>query len=87
MDRGLLAVGAPVRDASGRVIAAVTVGGPDSRIDPVLAEVSAGVLRGAADLESALGGAPVSPSGAGPPRTPRPRRPPSVPPTRKEGVS
>jgi DNA-binding IclR family transcriptional regulator len=91
MDRGLLAVGAPVRDAAGRVIAAVTVGGPDSRIDPVLAEVSTGVLRGAADLEAALGGAPVSPPGAGPPpRTPRPRRPPTSPPgppTRKEGVS
>lgn len=93
MDRGLLSVGAPVRDAAGRVVAAVTVGGPDSRIDPVLAEVSTGVLRAAADLSGALGapGAPVSPSGAGPPpRTPRPRRPPTsppVPPTRKEGVS
>ena len=93
MDRGLLAVGAPVRDSAGRVVAAVTVGGPDSRIDPVLAEVSTGVLRGAADLEAALGapGTPVSPSGAGPPpRTPHQRRPPTTPPappTRKEGVS
>jgi DNA-binding IclR family transcriptional regulator len=92
MDRGLLGVGAPVRDATGSVVAAVTVAGPDSRIDPVLGDVSAGVLRAAADLSAALGapGTPVSPSGAGPPRTPRPRRPPSappVPPTRKEGVS
>jgi DNA-binding IclR family transcriptional regulator len=93
MDRGLLAVGAPVRDAAGAVVAAVTVGGPDSRIDPVLAEVSAGVLRAAADLSASLGapGAPVSPPGAGPPsRTPRQRRPPTTPPsppTRKEGVS
>ncbi len=93
MDRGLLAVGAPVRDAAGRVVAAVTVGGPDSRIDPVLTEVSTGVLRAAADLSVALGapGTPVSPSGAGPPaRTPRQRRPPTTPPappTRKEGVS
>jgi DNA-binding IclR family transcriptional regulator len=93
MDRGLLAVGAPVRDAAGSVVAAVTVGGPESRIDPVLTEVSAGVLRAAADLSAALGapGTPVSPSGAGPPsRPPRQRRPPTIPPsppTRKEGVS
>ncbi len=89
MDRGLLCVGAPVRDAAGSVVAAVTVAGPDSRIDPVLAEMSSGVLRAASDLSAALG-APVSPSGAGPPRTPRPRHPPTtppVPPTRKEGVS
>lgn len=92
MDRGLLAVGAPVRDAAGAVVAAVTVGGPDSRIDPVLGELSAGALRAAADLSAALG-APgtVTASGADPPaRTPRPRRPPATPPTpapRQEGVS
>ncbi|MDL5154759.1 IclR family transcriptional regulator [Actinomycetospora termitidis] len=89
MDRGLLAVGAPVRDAAGGVVAAVGTAGPDSRIDPVLPEVSAGVLRVAADLTAALGGT-VSPPATGPPRPPRQRRPPTtspVPPTRREGVS
>lgn len=89
MDRGLLAVGAPVRDAAGGVVAAVGVAGPDSRIDPVLPEVSAGVLRAAADLSRALG-ASLPPPATGPPRPPRQRRPPTarpVPPTRKEGVS
>ena len=101
MDRGLESVGAPVRDAAGAIVAAVTVSGPDSRIDPVLAEVSTGALRAAGDLSAALGwgSGPQSPPATGPPpRPPRqrrppnpptasPARPPAAPPTRKEGVS
>jgi len=56
MDRGLVAVGVPVRDASGRVVAAVSASGPDSRLDPVLEEASALVVRAGQDLSVALGG-------------------------------
>lgn len=56
MDRGLVSVGVPVRDASGRVVAAVAASGPDSRMDPVLPETSALVARAGRELSVALGG-------------------------------
>ncbi len=71
MDRGLLAVGAPVRDATGVVVAAISVSGPESRIDPILHDVSSAVLRAASHLSLSLGAtdshAPDRPS----PTTPR----------------
>jgi DNA-binding IclR family transcriptional regulator len=66
MDRGLVAVGVPVRDASGRVVAAVSASGPDSRLDPMLEEASALVLRAGQDLSVALG----CPTGSQPGGTP-----------------
>ncbi|MDD7966261.1 IclR family transcriptional regulator [Actinomycetospora lemnae] len=54
-DRGLLSLGAPVRDSSGAVVAALGVSGPESRVDPVLDEVRAAVLRAASDLSRSLG--------------------------------
>jgi DNA-binding IclR family transcriptional regulator len=70
-DRGLLSIGAPVRDSSGTVVAALGVSGPESRVDPVLDEVRAAVLRAASDLSRSLGaGAPGRASArAGPPTT------------------
>jgi DNA-binding IclR family transcriptional regulator len=60
----LLALGGPVRDATRRIVAAVSVSGPDTRLRPALTAVSAGVLRAARDLSIALG------YGAAPPRRP-----------------
>ena len=57
-DRGLLALGAPVHDAGGAVVAAVGVSGPESRIDPAIDDVRAAVLRAASDLSTALGAVP-----------------------------
>lgn len=54
-DRGLVAVGAPVRDAAGAVVAAVSAGGPESRIDPVIDDVRSAVQRTASDLSASLG--------------------------------
>ena len=54
-DRGLLSLGAPVRDSGGTVVAALGVSGPESRIDPVLEEIRSAVLRAAGDLSRALG--------------------------------
>ena len=56
MDRGLVSIGVPVRDASRRVVAAVATSGPDSRLEPVLAEASALVVRAGHELSVALGG-------------------------------
>lgn len=71
-DRGLLSLGAPVRDSSGGVVAALGVSGPESRVDPVLDEVRAAVLRAASDLSRALGAGAATGAGraaarAGPP--------------------
>lgn len=55
MDRGLVAVGSPVRDAGGRVVAAVAASGPESRLDAALSEASAVVVRAGATLSHALG--------------------------------
>jgi len=44
------------RARAGRVVAAVSASGPDSRLDPVLEEASALVARAGQDLSVALGG-------------------------------
>jgi DNA-binding IclR family transcriptional regulator len=80
-DRGLLAVGAPVRDAAGGVVAAVCASGPESRIDPVLDDVRAAVLRAASDLSVSVGA-------RGARSAPHPRGPRSTTPTSsREGAS
>lgn len=56
MDRGLVAVGAPVRGAGGRVVAAVAASGPESRLDAALPETIAVVVRASRELSAALGG-------------------------------
>lgn len=81
MDRGLLAVGAPIRDATGVVVAAISASGPESRIEPVLEHVQAAVLRAAANLSTSLGA--VSDSA---PRRPD-RTTPRTPSAAVEGVS
>lgn len=50
-----LALGGPVRDATRRIVAAVAVSGPGTRLQSALPTVSAGVLRAAGDLSTALG--------------------------------
>jgi DNA-binding IclR family transcriptional regulator len=72
MDRGLVAVGAPVRDAAGAVVAAVSAGGPESRLDPILDDVSSAVVRAASDLSTSLGAAGRATAR---PRPPLPRTP------------
>jgi DNA-binding IclR family transcriptional regulator len=66
----VVALGAPVRDAARRIVAAVSVSGPGTRLSPALPTVSAAVLRAAGELSTALG-YDVVPA----PRRPR-RRPP-----------
>jgi DNA-binding IclR family transcriptional regulator len=51
----LAAVGAPVRDATRRIVAAVTASGPRTRLDPALGTISTAVLRAASELSTALG--------------------------------
>jgi DNA-binding IclR family transcriptional regulator len=47
-DEGLRCIGAPVRDSSGRVVAAIGVGGPVTRVTPARIEELARVVIGAA---------------------------------------
>ncbi|HEY2192696.1 MAG TPA: IclR family transcriptional regulator [Actinomycetospora sp.] len=51
----VVALGAPVRDASRRIVAAVSVSGPGTRLSPALSVVSAAVQRAADELSTALG--------------------------------
>ena len=56
-DEGLRCVGAPIVDHSGRVVAAIGIGGPVTRVTPERIEPLADVLRDAADgLSRRLGG-------------------------------
>lgn len=83
IEDALRCIGAPVRDHSGRVVAAVSIAGPASRLPdaqvPQLGEV---VLAGARSISTALGCPPQyldlpHPDGAArvrPPRAPRSRR-------------
>lgn len=82
-DRGLLALGAPVRDAVGVVVAAVSASGPESRIEPVLDDVRSAVLRAAAELSASVGAPRTdgSPAGGGGPRTASVPSSPMEPPT------
>jgi DNA-binding IclR family transcriptional regulator len=56
LEAGLLGVAAPVRDASGRVVAAVNVSGPKYRLEPGLAAAGAAVVAAAATLGGRLSG-------------------------------
>lgn len=59
LEQGLDAVAAPVRDAGGRVVAAISVSGPVYRFDAArMAEVAPAVVAAAADLSRRLGYAP-----------------------------
>lgn len=59
LELGLDAVAAPVRDAGGRVVAAISVSGPVYRLDAArIAEVAPAVVAAAADLSRRLGYAP-----------------------------
>lgn len=59
LEQGLDAVAAPVRDAGGRVVAAISVSGPVYRFDGArMAEVAPAVVAAAADLSRRLGYAP-----------------------------
>lgn len=56
LEEGYVAAAAPVRDASGRVVAAVSVAGPASRLDPErLDEVSRRVREAGRRISEALG--------------------------------
>jgi DNA-binding IclR family transcriptional regulator len=57
LEAGLLGVAAPVRDASGRVVAAVNVSGPKYRLEPGLEAAGAAVVAAAATLAGRLAGA------------------------------
>jgi DNA-binding IclR family transcriptional regulator len=57
LEAGLLGVAAPVRDASGLVVAAVNVSGPKYRLGPGLAAAGAAVVAAAATLAGRLSGA------------------------------
>lgn len=57
MEPGLLAVAAPVRDAHGRIVAAVNVSGPRFRLIDRLDEMGHAVSAAAVQLSEAIGGA------------------------------
>ena len=57
MEPGLMAAAAPVRDAHGRIVAAVNVSGPRFRLLDRLPEMGREVMAAAAGLSSAIGGA------------------------------
>jgi DNA-binding IclR family transcriptional regulator len=54
---GLTAAAAPVRDAHGRIVAAVNVSGPTFRLAGRLPEIGRQVVAAAAGLSAAIGGA------------------------------
>jgi DNA-binding IclR family transcriptional regulator len=57
MEPGLMAAAAPVRDAHGRIVAAVNVSGPRFRLADRVPEMGREVMAAAAGLSSAVGGA------------------------------
>ena len=65
-ERGVSAVGAPVRDGAGRVVAAINVTAVDTHIglDAMHGEIKDAVLDAARDIGRWLAGAPVSPAPA-----------------------
>lgn len=69
-DRGLLAVAAPVRDASGRIVAAVNASGPDSRLRERLDDAARELLGAAGQLSGALGAPRAGPAAVHPPAHP-----------------
>jgi IclR family KDG regulon transcriptional repressor len=60
MEIGLRCVGAPVRDATGEVVAGVAVSGPRHRVDDAEIDRLSEVVRNAADAISARLGAPMA---------------------------
>jgi DNA-binding IclR family transcriptional regulator len=60
LEPGLAAVAAPVRDASGRIVAALNVSGPAFRLSPGLDDAGIAVLRGAEAVSAALATQPVA---------------------------
>jgi DNA-binding IclR family transcriptional regulator len=61
LEAGFVAVGVPVRDASGQVVAAISVGGPKSRLTPeAVAAVGRRLPAAAARIEARLGYQPLS---------------------------
>jgi DNA-binding IclR family transcriptional regulator len=55
-EEGLRCIGAPVRDHTGRIIAAISVAGPATRLsDSHMPALAASVVRAAIDLSAALG--------------------------------
>jgi DNA-binding IclR family transcriptional regulator len=90
IEEDFVAVAAPIRNGEGRVVAAISVGGPKARLDRARIAQLAGLVRRAAATVSDRLGAPLHPRGTDPPpaaparqasghRTPRtppgPRRP------------
>lgn len=60
VELGLRCVAAPVRDASGAVVASLGLSGPAWRLTPpVVADLAEAVRRAAADATTALGGTPA----------------------------
>lgn len=59
LEDGFVAIGAPVRDARGRVVAAISVGGPKTRLTRARTEQLATQVRQAADRVSGRLGAPM----------------------------
>jgi DNA-binding IclR family transcriptional regulator len=56
LEIGLTAIAAPVRDGSGKVVAAVSVSGPSFRLTPELfTQVAPQVIEGAAEISTRLG--------------------------------
>ena len=68
LEQGLDALAAPVRDAGGRVVAAISVSGPVYRFDAArMAEVAPAVVAAGAELSRRLGYAPPRTDSAAPP--------------------
>ena len=55
LEEGLLAVAAPVRDAGGAVVAAISASGPTYRLDARRAEVAAALVAAAEEVSQRLG--------------------------------
>ncbi len=62
MEPGLVAAAAPVRDASGRIVAALNVSGPKFRLGDRLDEAGAALVAASAELSAALAGRPGPPA-------------------------
>jgi IclR family KDG regulon transcriptional repressor len=62
MEPGLVAAAAPVRDPSGRIVAALNVSGPKFRLGDRLDEAGAALVVAAAELSAALAGRPEPPT-------------------------
>ncbi|HZP89831.1 MAG TPA: IclR family transcriptional regulator [Actinomycetota bacterium] len=54
-EEGVLSVAAPVREAGGRVVAAMSVAGPATRMDPVMDQTIRGVVDAAAAASRRMG--------------------------------